>query len=150
MNKFQKTLIGMVIALLAINIVLLVVLWNGRPLHQQNHRPKRAIITGPMLHRTLQLTPKQKNAFRKELKSHKEKMDTLHMAVRRKKHQVNKAIIQGDTSLLHSANQELFAAQIQLEQETQKLTAQLAELCDEQQKERFLKAMEKALRHNRH
>lgn len=151
MSKFQKTLIGSVVGLIILNMVLLALIWLDRPhapSKRRNHLRGRPEVSAPMLHRQLDLTTDQKQAFKQYFREHRKHMRNLHQEFRLRKLKINQAIIKGDSGALRAENKLLFATQQDMEKETQKLTAELASICTEEQKERFLKTMEKVLREN--
>lgn len=150
MNKTQKILIGAVLLLVIINIVLMGFIWINRPegRHRGEHRRSRPEISTPMLHRELNLTREQRHQLQGEWKAHRNKMHDFNREFLLRKHRVNQAIIAGDSSALEKANDDLFQTQKAMEKETQKLTAELAAICTEEQKAQFLKTMDDVLQKN--
>ncbi len=152
MNNTQKWLTKLVILLAIINVSLLGIMWRVHlsprkqppTPHQRNIRPE---LTGRMLIKDLELNRAQRHQFRVIFKKHRATMDSLNNHLRQIKNETNKAILSNDTAKLAKTNQELFFIQNELELETQKLTRMLAGIITDDQKQKFLNALQQALIH---
>ncbi|HCX23839.1 MAG TPA: hypothetical protein DHN29_18095, partial [Cytophagales bacterium] len=135
-----------------INVSLLGIVWGGHVRLQDQAPPipsgmDRPEMTGRTIIRDLDLNQEQRDQFRIIFEHHRRNMDSLSMILREAKSNVNRAIVEGDSSQLQEFNAELFQIQREVELETQNLTRRLAKIATGEQRQKFLNSMDNVLMH---
>jgi len=141
MNIKLKILVSLVVVLVILNVIMIGFIWNNRNFKKQEHGKGRPPRIERFLERQIQFNEDQLAEFRSINRFHKDKMDRLNKKVRNLTKELQEAIVMENVEMEQEIDLQLDSINMLIKHEASNHIRSIANLCDEKQKEKLIKAL---------
>ncbi len=143
MTNFQRIIVGALIILVVVNLVLIVIIWGGRPSRRIKMKaPKAHERIERFFDRSIDLDANQRNDFRRLQRAHRESMAGHNQQIRILNKAFHRAIVHGDKEIEQQISLQMDSVHALIKLATTEHIRSLANICSPDQKEQLLKALD--------